>query len=353
LHHLLDELVRNSLDEFRAGFGTRIEVDLLPDGGCRVTDDAREIPVMLTPDEDPAALEILFTTKSCRTKCGLHWVPALMAVNALSARLEVEVERDGKRWQTAFQRGEMTEELRAVRNTSRTGTTLTFRPDPFIFKGNPHFDFDTLAERLRELAFLNPGLTFTLTDQRETPTRSEAYHFPDGVIDFVRFLNRAGQPVHSEVISCRAEEEGQECTVAFQWTTRPEERVRGYANSYFTRLGGTHVTGFRHAVTRPLLEYARSAGIADERECPTGEDCHRGLTAVVALQVAEPQFIAATGERLNNLETEGFVRATVGRQFAAYLERHPDDARAIWGRVLAARDARLAQGAARRRRTKK
>jgi DNA gyrase subunit B len=347
LHYLVFEAVGCGVDEFRAGFGRRIDVELLHENGCRVRDEGRGLLVAIDAEREESSLEVLFTTFGPGHHQSTH-----VLLNALSARLEVEVQRDGKLWRQEYQRGEATTDLLAIHETPSTGTTIAFWPDPYIFKGNLRFDFDTIAGRLRELAFLNPGLTCSLTDQRETPPRSETCHFPEGVINFVRFLNRAEQPVHSEVISCPAED-GQEWEVAFQWTDSPDERLRSYVNSDFTRLGGTHVSGLRYAVTRTLLEYARNNGLAGERECPTGEDCHRGLTGVVALQVAEPQFSGATKERLNNPEAEGFVRATVGRQFAAYLEHHPDDARAIWGRVLAARDARLARGAARRRRTKK
>jgi DNA gyrase subunit B len=341
LHHLLDGLVRNSLDEFRAGFGTSIEVELLSDGGCRVRDGARGIPVGWTSNEQPTTLEILFTTKSCRPKRGLHWVPALMAVNALADRLEVAVERDGKLWQAEFQRGELSDEARLIRNAARTGTTLTFWPDPYVFWSRPRFDFNFLADRFRELAALHPGLVFTLTDRRGETPRSETFHSPGGVSDFVRFLNRLEQPVHPEVISCRAEGDGQECRVAFQWTASRDERLRSYANGYFTFRGGPHLSGFRSAVTRTVFDYARSSGLVDAREFPTGEDCLNGVTAIVALQLAEPQFCSAVRERLNNLEADGLVRSAVAPQLAAYLERHPDDARAIWARVLDARDARV------------
>jgi DNA gyrase subunit B len=348
LHYLLYQLVANSVEEFRAGFGARIDVDLLHDGGCRVRDEGRGIPVGVRADEEPSTLEIIFT----RRENGLHRLGYLKVVNALSARLEVEVERDGKRWQTAFERGAMTEQLRAVRNTARTGTTITFWPDPFIFRSDPRFAFDTLAERFRALAACNRGLAFALADQRGTPPRGETIHYREGTVDFLRFLDIDRLPVHSGIFCCRAQGVVP-CEVAFRWTASPDELLRSYVNSYFTSEEGTHVTGFRHAVTRTLLDYARTTGLLDSGETPCGDDCRAGLTAVVAVDVAEPHYDGATKNHLNNPEVEGHVRTAVSPRFAEFLHQHPDDALAIWHRVLAARDARLAQAAAKRRRAKK
>ena len=350
LHHLVYEVVDNAVDEAMAGFCDRIKVELLADGGCRVTDNGRGIPVDKVRGEGKAAVEVVLTTlhaggkfggKGYQVSGGLHGV-GVSVVNALSERLDVHVERDGKVWDQTYERGRPLAKLKAGKAIKRTGTTITFWPDPEIFVDERDFKYDTLAQRLREMAFLNKGLEIQLIDERVEPQQKEAFRYTGGIIDFVKHLNSARDEVHKRVIYFEAKAENHEVEVAMQWTNSYNESVFTFANNINTHEGGMHEEGFRRSLTRVVTSYARSKSLLKEKdEGLVGEDCREGLTAIVSVKLRAPQFEGQTKTKLGNTEIRSFVETSMNERLAIFLEEHPGEARAICNKVIAAQRARL------------
>jgi len=349
LHHLIYEVVDNSIDEALAGFCRNITVTLHADGGCSVEDDGRGIPVGTHPEKGISTLELVMCTLHAGGKFdkvaykvsgGLHGV-GVSCVNALSEFMRVQVWRDGAIWQQEYSRGVPLTPVQRLGETERTGTLVYFRPDPTIFKTTT-FRYERVADRLRELAFLNPDITIRLRDEREG--MEEVFHYVGGLRDFVRYLDE-GETSLTPVILLSGRlpsESGSDVYVdiALEYNTGYEERVLSYANNINTAEGGTHLTGFRSGLTRTLNAYAQANNLA---KVPlTGDDFREGLTAVIAVKIAEPQFEGQTKTKLGNSEVEGIVRSLVNEQLGRYLEENPSVARKIIEKALLAAEARIA-----------
>jgi DNA gyrase subunit B len=355
LHHLVYEVVDNSVDEAMAGYSSRIEVTLHPDGTCTVVDDGRGIPVSQMADQGgKSALEVVLTVlhaggkfggEGYKVSGGLHGV-GVSVVNALSSSLVAEVRREGYVWRQRYETGDPLGPIERGEPTAETGTTITFKPDEDIFD-DPEFDFDTLAQRFRDTAFLTRGLEIVLVDER-TGWKDVRYRYDGGVVDFVRFLNEGREPLQKDVIFFDAEGEEGMLEIAMQWTGGYTEAVHSYANNINTHEGGTHLSGFRTALTVTLNNYAREKGILKEREDNLeGTDTREGLTAIVSVKLREPQFEGQTKTKLGNSEIQGFVVRVVNEKLRDYLEEHPSEARAICQKAVSAAQARLAARKAR------
>jgi DNA gyrase subunit B len=357
LHHLVYEVVDNSIDEALVGFCSKIEVRLLADGGCQVIDNGRGIPVHPIPkakDRRPAA-EVVLTTlhaggkfggKSYAVSGGLHGV-GVSVVNALSSRFVAEIQRDGSLWRQEYERGKPKAKLRKVKASSKTGTSIVFWPDPEIFE-ELEFKRDVLAERLHELAFLTKGVEITLLDEREKPPAKDLYKAAGGLADFVRHLSRGKEALHQRVVHFEAEREDSEVEVAMQWNTGYAESLHTFANTINTHEGGMHEEGFKKALSNVINRYARSKGLLKEKEENLiGEDIREGLTAIVAVKLREPQFEGQTKTKLGNTEMRSFVETTVNQQFMVWLEEHPSEARKVIAKCQQAAKARLAARQAR------
>jgi DNA gyrase subunit B len=374
LHHLVYEVVDNSVDEALAGYATDIQVTLLADGGVRVNDDGRGIPVDEHPVEHRPAVEVVLTTlhaggkfggDSYAVSGGLHGV-GVSVVNALAVRLEVEVRRDGYVWSQAYERGAAVTSLVRGEATDETGTLTTFWPDPMIFE-TTEWDFETLSRRLQETAFLNRGLRISLTDERPQaiseddedadPTASRSlvgkartvvYEYPGGIADFVRYLNASKEPVHSSVIEFADEVDGMSLEVAMQWNASYTESVHTFANVINTAEGGTHEEGFRAALTSVVNRYARDQKLLKEKEPNlTGEDVREGLTAIVSIKLAEPQFEGQTKTKLGNTAAKSFVQTVTNDHLRDWFDRNPGEAKDIINKASQAARARIAARQAR------
>ena len=352
LHHLVYELVNNSIDEVMAGYAQHIWVTINNDGSCTVEDDGRGIPVERheqTSQEkgrDVSTLEAVMTNlnmgakfdkRAYKTSGGLHGI-GLKAVNFLSSWCEAVVSRGGMMYQMEFEAGQPVGDLKTIGTTSKRGTRITFKPDPTIFS-TTRFQYDLLQKRLRELAFLNSGVRIHFKDQRTG--EGEEFHYERGIVEFIEHLNRASEVVHPDVIHFQTEVEGVQIEIALQYANEYTENLHAYVNNIHTPDGGTHVIGFRTALTRTLNSYGRKEELFKDL-VPTGEDFREGLTAIIAVRVPEPQFQAQTKNRLNNPEVEGLVNAAFGEFFARYLEENPKTARAIVQKGLLAAEAREA-----------
>ena len=346
LHHLVTEVVDNSVDEVMAGFAKVIQVTVNPDGSITVADDGRGIPVESDPSIGRSALEGVMTMlkyggkfgkTAYKTSGGLHGM-GVKAVNFLSEWCEVEVRRGGHAYQQEYERGKPTGPVARIGIAQGTGTKTTFKPDYQVF-GDLKFDYNILHRRLQELAFLNGGAKIIFKDKRTN--NGETFHYNDGLIEFIRFLNRASEAVHEDIVFIcdKNEATGVEVDVAFQYCGEYTENVHCYANNISTVDGGTHLTGFRTALTRTLNAYGKKENIFKDL-VPSGEDLREGLTAVVSVRLPEPQFEAQTKGKLNNPEVEGMVNSVVGDFIAKYLEEHPKTARLIVGKALLAAEAR-------------
>ncbi|WP_442860212.1 DNA topoisomerase (ATP-hydrolyzing) subunit B [Arthrobacter sp. zg-Y919] len=377
LHHLVYEVVDNSVDEALAGYCDHIEVVLQADGGVRVTDNGRGIPVDLHPTEGIPTVQVVMTILHAGGKFGgggyavsggLHGV-GISVVNALSERVETEVRRQGFVWHQSFANGgHPVGELRQGEATEETGTTQTFYPDPTIFE-TTEFDFETLRARFQQMAFLNKGLRIKLTDERTLEEETEEiaettdedaapkhrtvdYLYADGLLDYVKYLNSAKkvEVVHDDVIAFETEDSDKKMAVemAMQWTTAYSESVHTYANTINTHEGGTHEEGFRAAMTSLINRYAREKNIIKEKDDNlTGDDIREGLTAVISVKLAEPQFEGQTKTKLGNSEVKGFVQRVVTDQLGDWLERNPGPARDVIRKSIQASQARLAARKAR------
>jgi len=359
LHHLVQEVVDNSVDEALAGFCDRIEVTLLADGGVRVTDNGRGIPVDDHPVEKRPAIEVVLTTlhaggkfdgKSYAVSGGLHGV-GVSVVNALSARLEAEVRRDGYVWRQSYRVGQPSTALTRGDATDATGTTITFWPDGSVFEST-EWNFETLSRRLQEMAFLNRGLAISLTDQRPAHINGEprvvTYRYDGGIADFVRYLNGTKDPVHGSVIEFGDEGDGIAAEVAMQWNSSFAESVYTFANTINTAEGGTHEEGFRAALTSVVNRYAREQKLLrDKDENLTGEDVREGLAAIVHVKLASPQFEGQTKTKLGNTEAKSFVQKVCNDQLRDWFDRNPGEAKDIITKSAQAARARIAARQAR------
>jgi DNA gyrase subunit B len=359
LHHLVQEVVDNAVDEALAGYCDRIEVTLLADGGVRVYDNGRGIPVDEHPIEHRPAVELVLTTlhaggkfdsQSYAVSGGLHGV-GVSVVNALSIRLEVEIRRDGYVWFQSYAVSEPVSPLRRGEPSDETGTIITFWPDPGIFE-TTEWSFETLRRRLQEMAFLNRGLSITITDERPehndgTPT-VVSYRYDGGIADFVRYLNASKDPVHETVIDFGEEAEGIAAEVAMQWTGAFSESVHTFANTINTAEGGTHEEGFRSALTTIVNRYAREQKLIREKdENLTGDDVREGLTAIIHVKLSEPQFEGQTKTKLGNTEAKSFVQRVCNEHLRDWFERNPGEAKAIIIKSTQAARARIAARQAR------
>jgi DNA gyrase subunit B len=355
LHHLVYEVVDNSIDEAQAGFCDQIEISIHIDNSVTVVDNGRGIPVDQHPTENMSAAEVVLTKlhaggkfddSSYKVSGGLHGV-GVSVVNALSERLDLEIWRDGGTYEQTFRRGKPSSEFAKTGVTQRRGTKVTFKPDPQIFN-ELVFSFDTLAQRLRELAFLNRGVTIVLTDERSEKVHEENFHYEGGIVEFVQHLNRTRQSLH-DPIYIESSTEGLELEVALQWNDSYNEQIYAFANSINTVEGGTHLAGFRGALTRTINHYLLSDNMKKDAKDLTlsGEDCREGLSAVISVRIAEPQFEGQTKTKLGNSELTGMVQAAVNDKLGAWFEQHPREAKRI---VLKSVDAARAREAARKAR---
>ena len=352
LHHLVYEVVDNAIDEALAGYCAAIEVTVHDDGSVSVHDDGRGIPVDTHEKYDRPALEVIMTvlhaggkfdSKSYQVSGGLHGV-GVSVVNALSERLEVEVRRDGGVYRHAFSRGEPEpngfERVRELAPDEETGTAIRFWPDAEIFETTA-FTASTLANRLRELAFLNSGVEITLTDERAGT--KESFRYDGGIREFVGYLNETRTPIHDEVIYFADEADGVHVEVALQATEELQGSVHAFANNINTREGGTHLTGFKTALTRVVNDYANEHGLVDDLDANlTGEDVREGLTAVVSVKHPDPQFEGQTKTKLGNSEVRVFIDSATTEKLGTFLEENPDTARTIVHKAAEAARARKA-----------
>ena len=347
LHHLVYELVYNSVDEALAGYCKNVHVTIQVDGSLSVADDGRGIPVEIHPEIGKSTLEVVLTTvgagakfdkRTYKTSAGLHGIGA-KAVTALSEWAEAEVRRNGKVYQQEYERGPAITEVKeiGVAANNRTGTKITFKPDPEIFK-DVTFSYDILEGHLRELAYLNKGLAIQLTDEKSG--KDERFHAEGGVAEFVEYLNRTEETVH-KVLYVDKTIDDIKVEAAFQYTTGEEERVRCYANNAYNPGGGTHLSGFRTAITRALTAYGNNNTLFKDIT-PQGEDYREGITAVVSVAVPEPQFESQTKIKLNNPEVDGVVASVVYEYLMKYLEENPKEAKKLMNKVIIAAQAREA-----------
>ncbi|NLU84473.1 DNA topoisomerase (ATP-hydrolyzing) subunit B [Rhodococcus sp. HNM0569] len=386
LHHLVWEVVDNSVDEAMAGHASKVEVTLLADGGVQVVDDGRGIPVGMHASGVPTVEVVLtqlhaggkFDSDSYAVSGGLHGV-GISVVNALSTRLEVEIDNDGYHWTQAYVDSKPGELVRGE-PTSQTGTTVRFWADPNVFE-TTQYSFETVARRLQEMAFLNKGLTITLTDERvkeeevtdevvsdlaeapksaadeeleaeialEVPkTKTRVYHYPGGLEDYVRFINRTKQPIHKSVVGFTAKGTGHELEIAMQWNAGYSESVHTFANTINTHEGGTHEEGFRSALTATVNRYALDKKLLKEKDPKlTGDDIREGLAAIISVKVGEPQFEGQTKTKLGNTEVRSFVQKACNEHLAHWFESNPADAKTIVTKAVSSAQARVAARKAR------
>ena len=353
LHHLVWEIVDNSIDEALAGYCTEISVTVHPDNSISVTDDGRGMPVGKMDKYGKSAVEVIMTTlhaggkfdgQGYKVSGGLHGVGASV-VNALSEWLELEIKRDGHVWAQRYERGFPVGELKKVRKLKKgeeTGTAVRFMPDPEVFTETREFSFDTLSRRFRESAFLNKGLKISLIDEREE-NRAVTYRYEGGIRDFVSHINEAKDPVHKTIFYFEREEAAAEVEVAMQWNSSFQDSVFTFANNINTHEGGAHLSGFRAALTRTVNDYARQKGLLKEKEENlTGDDIREGLAAVISVKLREPQFEGQTKTKLGNTEIKGLVESSTNRYLAEFLEERPGEAKAIINKALQAARARQA-----------
>ncbi|MFI8963276.1 DNA topoisomerase (ATP-hydrolyzing) subunit B [Streptomyces sp. NPDC053493] len=376
LHHMVQEVVDNSVDEALAGHADTIDVTILADGGVRVVDNGRGIPVGIVPSEGKPAVEVVLTVLHAGGKFGgggyavsggLHGV-GVSVVNALSTKVAVEVKTDGYRWTQDYKMGAPTAPLAKHEATDETGTSVTFWSDPDIFE-TVEYSFETLSRRFQEMAFLNKGLTITLTDERESakatvgaddpdaeaaaePTaRTVKYHYEGGIVDFVKYLNsRKGDLIHPTVIDVEAEDKERMLSVeiAMQWNSSYSEGVYSFANTIHTHEGGTHEEGFRAALTTLVNKYARDKKLLREKDDNlTGDDIREGLTAIISVKLGEPQFEGQTKTKLGNTEAKTFVQKVVFEHLTDWFDRNPNEAADIVRKGITAATARVAARKAR------
>lgn len=362
LHHCVFEIVDNSIDEALAGYCSQITVNIHNDGSCSIEDDGRGIPVDIHPKYNIPALELVMTNLHAGGKFGkgayqvsggLHGVGA-KCVNAVSEWFEVEVSRDGKVYKMEFSRGKTTSKMKVIGQTKRTGTRIAFSPDPEIFETTREFKFELLGKRLRELAFLNPGIKIVFVDERINKT--ETFVFKDGISEYVRFLNENKSVVHEDPISFHGEAPTPNpdldakiiVDIAMQYNDTYSDQIYAYANSIHNIEGGTHLSGFRTALTRAINAYAKQNNLIKDKDPNlSGDDTREGLTAVISVKVPEPRFEGQTKTKLSNGEVDGIVQKITGEQLKYYFETNPQVAKRLWEKCLHAARAREAARKAR------
>ncbi len=356
LHHLVYEVVDNSVDEALAGHCDAVDVTIHPDGSVTVRDDGRGIPVAIMEKEGLPAVQVVLTVLHAGGKFGdgggykvsggLHGV-GVSVVNALSEEFHIEVRRDGYAWSQDYVRGAPQGELQRGEPTSETGTIITFLPDADIFESTSRLEFSTLEQRLRETAFLTRGLRISITDERDEGQRSE-FQYEGGIEDFVGYLNQNKESIGKKVVYFEGESDEGAVEVAMQWNTTYQESVFSFANNINTHEGGSHMSGFRSALTSQLNRYAREKKLLREKDDNlTGEDVREGLTAVISVKLTDPQFEGQTKTKLGNPGMEGFVRTVVNQKLGEFLEENPQDAGAIIRKAVSAAQARVAARKAR------
>ena len=358
LHHLVQEVVDNAVDEALAGYCDTIEVVLLADGGVRVTDNGRGIPVDLHPKLKKPGVEVALTTlhaggkfdgKAYAVSGGLHGV-GVSVVNALSTRMEIEIHKDGHVWRQSYQHSKPSP-LHKGETTRRTGSSVAFWPDPEIFETTT-FSFETISRRLQEMAFLNRGLTIHVRDEREVgedgEPRQVTYLYKGGIADFVRHLNQTKNPIHRSVIEFGVEGEGMSVEIAMQWNESYGESVYTFANTINTHEGGTHEEGFRASLTSVVNRYGSDKKLLKGDEKLTGEDIREGLAAIISVKLMNPQFEGQTKTKLGNTEVRGFVQKACNDWLSDWLERNPSEAKTIITKASQAARARVAAAQARK-----
>jgi DNA gyrase subunit B len=355
LHHLVYEVVDNAVDEALAGYCDTIRVTLLADGGVRVEDNGRGIPVDRHPVEKRPAVEVVLTTlhaggkfdgRSYAVSGGLHGV-GVSVVNALSSRLSVDIARDGYRWYQEYLGGKPVRPLERGKATKSTGTTVTFWADAEIFEST-YYSFETLSRRLQEMAFLNRGLSITLRDERGETPAEVTYQYKGGIADFVRHLNATKDALHKSVIFFDSQVDGMALEVAMQWNAGYTESVYTFANTINTHEGGMHEEGFRTALTSVVNKYARDKNLLKEKDDNlTGDDIREGLTAIVSVKLASPQFEGQTKTKLGNTEAKTFVQKSCNDWLRDWLDRNPSEARTVVTKATQAAQARIAARKAR------
>lgn len=355
LHHLINEVVDNSIDEALAGYCDYVIVNINADGSLTVEDNGRGIPVDIHEKEGIPAVELVLTKlhaggkfdkDTYKVSGGLHGV-GVSCVNALSTHFEAVVHRDGKIHKMEFSVGKTITPLSVIGNTDRTGTIITFTPDPEIFRQTVEFKFDIIADRMRQLAFLNPEITIEVNDLREEEPIKEIFHYEGGVKDFVRYLDETREPLMNEPIFISSEDGEIPMAVAIQYNRSYSENVHSYVNNINTHEGGTHVSGFRRALTRALKSYGEKNNLIKGKLNISGEDFREGLTAVISIKVAEPQFEGQTKTKLGNSEVQSAVEVLLYEKLNEYLEQNPKVARSILDKVILSAEAREAARKAR------
>ena len=383
LHHLVWEVVDNAVDEAMAGYASRVDVRMLEDGGVEVTDDGRGIPVAMHASGVPTVDVVMtvlhaggkFESGAYQVSGGLHGV-GVSVVNALSRRLEVDISRDGYQWFQSYD-ASVPGTLKQGEATKKTGSTVRFWADPDIFE-TTEYDFETVARRLQEMAFLNKGLTITLADERVTPdeivdevvsdtaeapksaeekaaeaakpqkVKQRTFHYPGGLVDFVKHINRTKTPIHQSIVDFSGKGEGHEVEIAMQWNAGYSESVHTFANTINTHEGGTHEEGFRAALTTVVNKYAKDKKLLKEKDSNlTGDDIREGLAAVVSVKVGEPQFEGQTKTKLGNTEVKSFVQKVCNEQLAHWFEANPAEAKTVVNKAVSSAQARIAARKAR------
>ena len=360
LHHLVYEVVDNSIDEAMAGYCDTISVVINEDNSVTTIDNGRGIPVGIHKKEGVSALEVVMTKigaggkfdkDSYKVSGGLHGV-GVSCVNALSSSLNATVFRDGKVWEQDYERGKALSPVKETGTSEKRGTMVTFKPDTEIFNQTIEYNYETLAQRLRELSFLNKGITLSIKDCRSTNEKgehpSESFHSKEGLKEFIRFLDESREPIIQEVISIEGEKHDIPVEVAMIYNTSYSENLQSYVNNINTHEGGTHLSGFRRGLTSTLKKYADSSGLLDKLKFEiSGDDFREGLTAIISVKVAEPQFEGQTKTKLGNRELTSAVSQAVSEMLENYLEEHPNDAKIIVQKVILAAQARHAARKAR------
>ena len=351
LHHLVYEIVDNSIDEALAGYCKNIEVTINEDNSITVIDDGRGIPVGINHKAGIPAVEVVFTILHAGGKFGgggykvsggLHGVGASV-VNALSDWLEVTIHTDGKKYKQRYERGKVMYPLKEIGTTDHTGTEITFKPDGTIFTETLVYDFNTIKTRLREMAFLTKGVSISLIDKREDKEQTKTFCYEGGIKEYVQYLNRTNEPLYDSIIYCEGMKNNVYVEVAFQHNSAYSESCYSFVNNITTPEGGTHMTGFRNAITKTFNDYARTQKILKEKESNlSGDDIREGLTAIVSIKIEEPQFEGQTKQKLGNSEARGAVESVVSEQLTYFLEQNPTVAKIICEKALLAQRAREA-----------
>ena len=360
LHHLVYEVIDNSIDESLAGHCDKITLTINEDNSITTEDNGRGIPVGLHKKEGVSALEVVMTKigaggkfdkDSYKVSGGLHGV-GVSCVNALSVNLKATVHREGKIWEQEYERGKPMYPVKSIGETDKRGTVVTFKPDPQIFTQTLEYNYETLANRMRELAFLNKGITVIIVDKREKDDKgeylSETYYSEEGISEFIKYLDETREPIMKSVIAFEGEKNGIPVEVAMIYNTSYAENLHSYVNNINTHEGGTHLSGFRRGLTHTLKKYADGSGMLEKLKFDiAGDDFREGLTAIISVKVAEPQFEGQTKTKLGNREVSASVSQAVSEMLTDYLEEHPDDAKTIVQKVILAAQARHAAQKAR------